>query len=185
MQIRIEDASYPQLIEVAKLLQLDVKYGVTRGDELRQLVRDAMPGAEYVEVPEAEKAAPVVGYAPDAVKSPGDSTHHSHDPKVTINIASDEANGGSHPFPISNNGAQILVMRDTDVAIPYRHYLVLKDAVETVLEPYIDGQGVPQVREHQQYAVRFNVTNMPSAAEIEAFHMRTRNIRAGGQRKAA
>ncbi len=180
MQIRIDDASYDQLLIAAEVLALDAKRGITKKEDLRALVRAAVAGNDTIEVPGDEAPAVVVA------RSNSDSAHHSNDPKVVINIASDDATGGSHPFPVSNNGVMLLLKRDTEVEIPYRHYLVLNDAVETILEPYTDQQtGQPKVRETKQHAVRFTVKRLPSEAEIAAFHERTRNIKAGGMRKAA
>lgn len=180
MKTPIESANYKQLIDFGQSNGLEMKYGSVNQEQAISLIRAAFPDLTEIDIPDSEV---VVDIAP-ARTGVGD-THYSHDPKVTVNIASDDANGGSHHFPITCNGDLILVKRDTNVAIPYRHYLVLRNAVETVMRQEINPlNNLPMTIQSDQMAVRFNVLDMPSKAEIDAWHDRTRSINSD-KKKAA
>lgn len=171
MKVALENATRPQLYHFAKAMQLDVNFIGATEASLLDLIRKAIPGITEIDAADSEPG-PVLSNTTD-IKS----THYRNDPKVIVNIASDDANGGSQPFPICNNGDHILVKRDTDVAIPYRHYLVLLDAVETVFRQETDpATGRPRTVESQQNAVRFNAKGIPSDEEIAAFHERTKDL---------
>ncbi len=172
--IPIAEANREQLYAFAKRQSLDVTFVGTTREQFVSLICTAFPGLAEISVEGEETivAAPVLSNATD-IKS----THYRNDPKVIVNIASDDANGGNQPFPICNNGDHILVKRDTDVAIPYRHYLVLLDAVETVYRQENDpATGRPRTVESTQNAVRFNAKGIPSDEEIAAFHERTKDL---------
>jgi hypothetical protein len=177
MQIAIDTAKYPQLMGFAKNMGLEVSYGVTKLDEVRELIRTAYPGLESIEVSDN-----VESIADNSAA--GASTHYRDDPKVTVNIASDPINGGNRHFPITVGNDLVLVKRDTPVPIPYRHFLALMNAVETVMTQEshpITGKLITV--ESDQNAVRFSVLKMPTPDEIDAFHERTRSI--GISRKKA
>lgn len=164
----LETATYPELMRFAKENDLDVTYSVTKADEVRSKIRAAFG---EVEIPSSD--APAVENKPSPIIDAG----YRSDPKVIVNISSDDANGGKRHYPICVNGDQILVKRDTDVAIPYRHYIALRNAKETVMSQDFDSAKMKYITvERDQYAVRFNVISMPSQDEIDAFHERTKNI---------
>lgn len=179
----LEPKNYAKLVKFAQLNGLDAKHGVTKSDDLIAMIKDVFPDLTEIELDDGDAEVALVKGANRTTA--GDPTHYSHDPKVVVNIASDPANGGSYPWPLTCNGDLILVKRDTDVAIPYRHYQVLATAVENVLRQEMD-RGTQQfvTIESPQNAVRFSVRTMPSRDEIDAYNERCRNIRAG-MKKAA
>lgn len=174
-RITVERANYNPLLKFAIAQGLDVRHGI-KGDDLIATINAAFPGVTEVEVDEDDipQAVPVDA---TAGRKGTDPAHYSNDPKVTITIPSSDTNGGRAPFPISVNGDSILVSRDVEVKIPYRHYLVLKNAKEEVYTQSFDA-GARRYTEHKsiQPAVPFSVTEMPSQAEIAAFHERTKDL---------
>lgn len=179
MQTKIEDVPYATLIERAKAMALDVSPGSTSNSDLVAMVRAAV-GGDTIEIDDVVDTVAV-----QIAKNP-DLSHYRHDPKVTVNIASDDQNGGSHPFPIGCNGVPIWLRRDEDVEIPYRFYLALNNAIEKDFEVFVDPvTGQMAEREFERNAIRFTVRNMPSAEEIALFHERTKHIKSGSQRLAA
>lgn len=175
----IEQANYNELMRFALEHGLDVQYRQTKVDEVRSLIRTAF--GDNVEIPEITAAKPgdEGGERKRAVPAEKVAVDPSYrnDPKVIVNIASDDANGGSRHYPICVNGDQIHVKRDIDVAIPYRHYLALKNARETVMRQEYDPARQKFITvETEQYAVRFSVSAMPSPEEIQAFHERTKDV---------
>lgn len=183
-QVNINDVPIEQLFVYAQSFNLDATPGVTSDADLRAMVRAAIGGLDTIEIDlgEPEETRSVA----QQISSNRDLSHYSNDPKVIINIASDDMNGGSRPFPIGVNGVPIWVRRDEDVAIPYRFYLALKNAVEKDFEVYTDPvTGLLKERQFERQAHRFTVVSMPSKQEIDAFHERTRHIKNGSLRQAA
>ena len=169
-KVSIENATYPQLMKFAEQAGLDVKYAHTKKEEVLALIEIAMPGTTDIVV-EAEAPVPI------AKASSGKGTHYNDDPKVMINIASDTMNGGSRHYPIAVNGELILVHRDKDVEIPYRHFLALQNAIETVFRQETNPlTGLPFTVSSDQSAVRYSVKRGPSQDEIDDFHKRTRDV---------
>lgn len=178
------EAAYNDLMKFAAENGLDVKVGRTKLDEVRDLVVNAY-GPDYP-IPGATRPEPEQVVVTPAVEGDTLSADYRHDPKVTVNIASDPLNGGKHAFPICVNGDQILVKRDTDVAIPYRHFVALKNARETTMRQEFDAAHQKYTTiETEQYAVRFSVIDMPSQAEITAFEERTKDLGHEPVKKAA
>lgn len=179
----LEQAKYNDLIKFAIEQGLDAKSGSTKLEEVRSLIRSAF--GDDVDIPVAGKredsAEPV-----QAVETQALTSGYRDDPKVIVNIASDDQNGGKRHYPICVNGDQILVKRDTDVAIPYRHYLALRNAKQTEMRQEYDSSRQKFITvESEQYAVRFSVTEMPPQSEIEAFHERTKDLGREPVKKAA
>lgn len=171
---KLTEATNPELMAFLRRENIDVPPGYQKNSDLVTIIRTSFPGRETIEI-EQEITSDVIVAAGD--KESGDPTHYSNDPKVTINLASDPLTGGSHHFPITHGGDLILVARDTDVQIPYRHFLVLKDAKERVYwQEQNPAGGKPIMREADQLAVRFSVLAMPSKEEIDAWHERTDSI---------
>lgn len=167
-------AAYPDLMRFASESGLDVTYGKTKLDEVRSKVVAAFGDAIDIPVGKASEPEQVAAMTDtDALKT----SAYRDDPKVTVNIASDPQNGGNHPYPICVNGDQILVKRDIDVAIPYRHFIALRNARETVMRQEFDSANQRYTTiESEQYACRFSVVDMPTQSEIEQFHERTKDL---------
>lgn len=173
----IHEAGYNDLMRFASDNGLDVTHGKTKLPEVRDKIALAYGADFQVPVGGSGASEPEVAVVRPAVEGTQLSANYQHDPKVTVNIASDPLNGGSHHWPICVNGDQILVKRDTDVAIPYRHFLALKNAREIVMSQEYDGANRRYITsEAEQYAVRFSVIDMPSKDEIAAFHERTKDV---------
>lgn len=102
-------------------------------------------------------------------------TSSSHDPKVRLRIEGHEGVGGKRSVPVGVNGVHMLIPRQKEVDVPYRYYLVLKNAVRT---HYQQDQETNDMIATEVPAYPFQVVKMPSEEEIEAWHERTRGIRA-------
>lgn len=96
-----------------------------------------------------------------------------NDPKVRLTLHAEERDGvvNSRHKEVGVNGVVFLIKRGISVDVPYRVYLALKDAVRNNITH--DGEG--EVLEQVAHNTPFNVERMPSAEEIEAWHVRTRD----------
>lgn len=182
--ISLEDAEYSDLIRFAQLRGLDdVKYGQVNKTDLVARLKAAFPDLTSIEVEGAAETPAATPVSSDPRRGP---SHYRNDPKVLVNIASDPLNGGTHAFPITVGPDLILVKRDTDAEIPYRHYLALANAIETVMSQESNPvTGRLMDLESDQNAVRFTVKRLPSAEEIAAFHERTKDNGREPMKKAA
>jgi hypothetical protein len=66
---------------------------------------------------------------------------HHHDPKIDVLRPGDAGAGRQSRCPLDINGTTFLVKRDIWVTVPYRIFLVLKDAVQTIYNPVQDDLG--------------------------------------------
>ena len=171
MKIAIDTKNYSELIKWAKAQNLDVQHGRTSGDELIAKIHAVFPDLTEVEIEGEPETVMVVSGETGAL-----TANYRHDPKVIVNIASDSENGGSHPVPVCVNGDHILIKRNADVAIPYRFYVALNNAVQTDLRQETNEQTgkIYTVFEERQ-AIRFSSKGVPSDDEIAAWHKRTRD----------
>lgn len=103
---------------------------------------------------------------PEPIAAAG-KTPAADDPKVTIIIQAQEGEGGDRPVSVGHNGSFMLIERAKEQIIPYRYYLVLKDANETKYEEGED-EGVYVERTMQSYP--FNVVRGPTQEEVDAWH---------------
>ena len=91
------------------------------------------------------------------------------DPRVSLMIFESSEAGGKRPVYVGVNGTGMLIPRGQKVDVPYRYYLALSDAVQTVHVQNEDG--TEESRDVNSYP--FQVLAMPSEAEIDAWHDRT------------
>lgn len=179
MKKKIDEASFNELLTAGQNLGLDVKHGRNSKDELRDMLRAATLSDEI----EVEDVSPFASSI-TPIQAGGDPGHSRHDPKVTISITPNKEAYGKH-VPVCVNGDNLVLEVGKEVSIPYRHYLALKNAVEIVLTQEQDSRTGELIEvETPAYTIQFNVLSLPSQAEIDAFHERTRDIKSG-MRKAA
>ena len=177
MKIALESATRPQLYQFAKAMQLDVNFIGATEASLLELIRMAVPGITEIDVADGE-ITPKSKSKDVPLRHPEyPAHHHKNDPEVMVNIASDDANGGSHPWSWDVGGVTIMVKRNEYVPIPYRHYLALENAVENVIRQEKNPiTGKVELVESPQQSVRFSARGLPSDAEIADFHARTKDI---------
>lgn len=185
-KIPVHQSQYNLMMKFAKLNGLEVKHGLTKGPELMEIFESTWPGMTEFELPEDGEAGalgqptqePLPSYAAQRQAEVGDDmTHYSFDPKVVVNIPSDAENGGAHPVPVCVNGDHILIMRNTDVPIPYRFYEALRIAVETnYRQEAPESGGKPVTISERRHAFRFSTLEMPPRDEIEAYRKRNASV---------
>lgn len=176
--VSLNEASYNDLMQFAKSRDLEIARGLKQ-HELLALVNAAFPGLTTIEIEDRSAAA-----SAEPASNVGQLTsHYRDDPKVTVMVQSDEATG-KHHLPLCVNEDHILVQRDAEVAIPYRHFLALKNMVEEVQSQVFDPVNMKyNVVSHNRKAINFSVSDMPSAAEIAAWEKRTADIGRGDEVK--
>lgn len=167
----IETKHHNKLVKWAQMNGLDVTYS-TKGADVIAAINAAFPDLTEIEIEGDGETTPEVISGPDGKLT----ANYRHDPKVVVNIATDPENGGAHPVPICVNGDHILVKRNTDVPIYYRHYLALKNAVQTDYRQEPGPNGTTILVASDRHAFRFTTLEMPSKEEIAAFHERTRDV---------
>lgn len=168
----LEKKNYNELYRWAKMSGLEVAYRMP-AEELIATIEAAFPGKTEIEL-EGEDSPEVASVTSGET---GQLTaSYRDDPKVTVNIATDEENGGKHPVPVCVNGDHILIKRNMPVAIPYRFYLALENAIQS---DYAEEEGPNKTTvlvETSRPAFRFTAKGIPSDDVIAAWHERTRNL---------
>jgi len=178
-QVPIEKASQPQLLWFAQV-RLGMKriQANTGHDKLIAKIREAWT-EDFIEtdddMPADGKAGPEknrghYGAHPTPSRPKVDPLRFGVlDPLVNIRVHADRHKGGDRPVPCHLNGVEYWIPRNRDVPIPYRYYLVLKEAVGDIHDGWDDkAQRNSDSRETQSYT--FTVNKMPSQAEIDAWH---------------
>lgn len=167
----LEPKNHAKLVKWAQANGLDVSYRQPAA-EVIATIKAAYPDLNDIEIEGDGETAPEVISGLDGKLTTG----YRHDPKVVVNIATDPENGGAHPVPICVNGDHILIKRNTDVPIYYRHYLALKNAVQTDYRQEPGPNGTTVLIASDRHAFRFTTVELPPKEEIEAWHARTRDI---------
>ena len=113
-----------------------------------------------------------------------------YDPKAEITIAQTSDKTRSRDVQVAVNGDVIIVQRGKRVAIPYRFYLALDNAIEKIARDTdeINPQSQMPVKEWvDQPSYSYTTHRLPSDEEIAAWHKRTDNneLKAGPAPMAA
>lgn len=182
-RLEFEAPNHAKLYRWAQAQGLDVAYH-TPFPELLAQIRAAYPplqDATFVEI-EAEDEAPVpsvVAVSANGLRHPElPAWHYKNDPLVRISVSTnDDVGGNKQPLPICVNGDHILIQRNTEVDIPYRHYLALCDAKQTDFREEKGPNGETVLIGEDRYAITFNtVGGLPTTGEIAAWRERTKDI---------
>lgn len=198
-KVPIAEATVQQLrYHAAVVLGLDLPK-IQNGGQLRAKIEAASPGTTEIqaedvpdspaqaqaEVTAADRAAAVAAEVPQVTAAnrakldaltPRQAAMHHHDPKIDILIPATPEPGGDRDVPFDINGTTFLVKRDTWATVPYRIYLVLKDAMETVYTPQQDDLGRLSVASRDVYSYPFTSRNEPSEEEIAEWRERTDSV---------
>tara|TARA_R110000782_G_scaffold13632_1_gene40137 strand:+ start:44 stop:634 length:591 start_codon:yes stop_codon:yes gene_type:complete len=180
IKIAVEDADAAQLFYFAThVLGLEVKAG-TNGPQLRAKIETAAPGTKEIEAPPAAVRATAAAPVDPATKKPRipagrAGQHYSFDPKVTVRISPTSEQTRPRDVQLAVNGDVVICKRGEPIALPYRHYLALNQAVEMVgrdtgeIHPQT---GLPIIEFIEQHSYPFQELEMPSDEEIAAWHVR-------------
>lgn len=185
-KIPLDDANRDQLFHFARaMLNLDVNDKCNNAT-LRAKILAASPGTTHIFVPHT--MATVIEQAPaaaaaaqvEAKASTGKlSTHFRDDPKVRLMVQETTELTRAKDVQVAVQGDVIIIRRGTEVDIPYRFYLALKDAVEQVARDTdeINPQtGLPIKEWVERHSYPFSVFSMPSQTEIDAWNKRMSNM---------
>lgn len=200
--VAIDEADIASLRNFATVhLGLEIKPG-TNGAQIRGIIAKADNTVSEIPVfiPEGagtpRQAPPTAPATTGAVRNPvtadgapveqersasmasdiADPMHHSHDPKITINISRTDDKRRTKDVTVSVNGVAFVIHRDKDVRVPYRVYLALKDAME---DAAVDGDEINPVTGDpikvwtKVPSYPFSVIEWPDKSEIEAWKERT------------
>ena len=166
-----EAKNHAKLVKWAQANGLDVSYRQPAA-EVIATIKAAYPDLTEIEIDGDGETVPEIISGPEGKLT----ASYRDDPKVVVNIGTDDENGGAHPVPVCVNGDHILIARNMDVPIYYRHYLALKNAVQTDYRQEPGPNGSTMLVSSNRNAFRFNTVEMPSKEEVAAFHERTKNI---------
>lgn len=179
--ISINDADNAQLLAYGEMLGLDVRKGMNNATLIAR-IQQAQPNSDKITVSPASVNS--VGdkddvdqkvVKTDAIPGGVAGTHWRYDPKVRLRILPSNDGIRAKDVQIACQGEVMLVRRERDVEIPYRHYLVLNDAIETVARDTDEDNpltGLPVKEWVQQHSYPFQVLAMPSDEEIAAWAAR-------------
>lgn len=183
--VTLEEATNAQLLHFAQtVMGLDVNPG-TPSTTLRSKIMQARPDIDSIEVPAGKPAAGTVSNpdgthtataAAESIPQGVAGLHFRYDPKVRLRIQGTTEATRAKDVQIACQGEVIILRRDRDVEIPYRHFLVLKDAIETVARDTDEINpltGLPIKEWVEQNSYPYQILAMPSEEEIAAWHKRT------------
>jgi len=203
-KIAIETADAKDLRYYAgTILGLEV-HKTENAASLRSKIDVARPGLTEIEVEdEAPTSAPTPAAAPALATAPGTAPgaakpkpvaktadgrvipsgqaglHPSFDPKVELLVFATSDPTKPKDVQVAVGGETILIQRDKQVRIPYRHYLVLDQSMESVARETGETNpqtGMPMKEWIEQKSYPHQIYGMPSKAEIEEWEKRTANI---------
>lgn len=192
----IGEASHGELFyHASTILGLEVKKVGSSKPDLLAAILQAAPDTTHVQLEgtvdspaenqaratTAEQAAAAAAQAPQvaAVKkaalagmSAKQAAAHHHDPKIEILIAETPEPGGDRDVEVAVNGVAFIIKRNQWVAVPYRVFEVLKNAVQTVWTPKNDSEGRLTPEKRDVYSYPFQTRNEPSEAELAEWRER-------------
>ena len=189
IKVKLDDASNPQLryyceailnLEGIKPVGQSNSYYVSRiraalGDEIEEIELPEESLKFAAPTPQAIDIAPTPeGDIPSGVAG----QHYMYDPKAEITIAPTNDKTRSRDVQVAVNGDTFIMQRGKRVSVPYRVYLAIENAIETVARDTdeINPQSQMPVKEWvEQPSYSFTVHKLPSDEEIAAWHRRTDN----------
>ncbi len=181
--ISIDEADNAQLLAYGQLLGLDVRKGMNNST-LAARIQQAQPNSDKITIPASvstqantigDKAGEQKPVESASIPAGIAGTHWRFDPKVRLSILSSNDGIRAKDVQIACQGEVMIVRREREVKLPYRHYLVLKDAVEQVWRDTDDinpQTGLPFKEMVEQNSYPFQVLAMPSPEEIAAWERR-------------
>lgn len=190
VKILLAEATNAQLRYYAEgVLNLEgIKSGQHNAFLMSKIMAVVPPETTEIELPKnmallGTTAEPVVDLAPapagvDGVPDGPESRHYRYDPKVEVEVQPTNDKTRPRDCYINCNGDVLQLQRGKVVAIPYRHFLVLRDAREMVARDSDEINPLTHmpIKEYvEQPSYPFTVHNMPSREEIAAWHARTDN----------
>ena len=200
IKVKLEDATNAQLRYYCEaIINLDgIKAGQSNSHLIAKVRAAQGEETEVIELPpESVHFAPARQAAVDIAPTPeGDipsgpaGQHYRYDPKAEITIAQTSDKTRSRDVQVAVNGDVIIVQRGKRVAIPYRFYLALDNAIEKIARDTdeINPQSQMPVKEWvDQPSYSYTTHRLPSDEEIAAWHKRTDNneLKAGPAPMAA
>lgn len=167
----IVDANVEELKAFANgVLGIEVHPATTKVESVLAKIQPAWPH-DYIMVDDQAEPSPEVeqGAPPPRVdgQTPAGKTPAADDPKVTVVISEQPVPGGKRPVAVGHNGVFMLIPRGTPQVIPYRYFLVLRDAVETQYSEDEHNEG--EFIETIGYSYPFQVLKGPTEEEEEAW----------------
>lgn len=189
IKVKLDEASNPQLrFYCEAILNLDgIKpVGQSNSYYISRIKAVAGDEIEEIELPkESLKFAAPTPRAVDIAPTPEGEIpsgpagqHYMYDPKVEITIAPTNDKQRSRDVQVAVNGDAFIMQRGKKIAIPYRVYLALENAIETVARDTdeINPQSQMAVKEWvEQPSYSFTIHKLPTDEEIAAWHRRTDN----------
>lgn len=201
IKVKLDDASNPQLRYFCEaVLNLDgIKPVGQRNDFLIAKIKAALgEDVTEIELPKEsvnfappKAAAKEIAPTPEgAIPSGPAGLHFMYDPKVEITVAATDDKRRPRDVQVAVNGDVIIIQRGQRVAIPYRFYLALENAIEKVSRDTGEINPHSQMPEKEwvdQPSYDYRVHKLPTDEEIAAWHARTDNaeLKAGAEPMAA
>ncbi len=177
--IALRDADLEELFYFANtVLQLNVPR-TTKEDNLRGKIMMAHEGDITVPV---DMSASAPAEVRSTTTSPLKQGSSKGVPKVMLNIAVAEGDGGDRPVPVGVNGSIMLVPRGKDVEVPWPYYLALKAAVKTI---HAQDTNTGDMESHDTPSYPFSVRREPPQEEIDAWYEKEADSASGAAEKKA
>lgn len=180
VNIPLEEATQKQLLFYANsILNLEVG-NAANSATLRAKILQAQPDCAQIQAKADDQtkkaAAPVPTVSSPKVETKKLTAHFQDDPKVKIKIFTDGTGLRPKDVHVGVQGDVIIIQREKEVSIPYRHYLALNDAIEDVARDTDEinpNTGLPIKEWVSQHSYPFQVLAMPSPEAITAWEKRT------------
>lgn len=180
--IPVDQATLPQLRYFAESV-LGLELAKTSNSAVvRAKIEAAMPNLTEIRAPEdapepAQDSHPAPIVLGQTVNVPdgavavaaNKSTHEKYDPRVLLVVLTTGDQTKAKDVQIAVNDSVIVMQRGKKVSIPYRHYLALNDAMETIAvdtDEINPLTNMPKKEWITQHSYPFQVWEMPSDEAI-------------------
>lgn len=181
--IPLEDADLASLRHYATTkLGLEAKHGAN-ANTYRAQIRTVEPDCVAVPAVPIEAPRPAATPITEAVKSakappaPYSLGRPENDPKVRLKINKTTEKHRSRDVTVRHNGKLWRLQRGVEVEMPYRVFLVLRDAKERAPIPTDQSNpvtGEPIMAWEEIHSYPYELISMPSEQEIAEWHEATR-----------
>jgi hypothetical protein len=188
-KVKIEEATQEQLYEYATAtLQLEIETAAP-AEQILQKIQMVKPDLKLLTlsgeapVQNTTATAPVrVTHVPGASVLPKDNpAHFSNDPLVHLTITPTNDRMRSREVSVIVGPNQWWLMRGEPLAVPYRCYLALQQAVEYEMVPTgefdpLTQMPIAEYQKQQPYPFTVEQSRFPTPDEIRDFHAHTDHV---------
>ncbi len=173
--VTLDDATLAQLREFAGKVGGIGEVGNLNSATLRTRLRKitnpphhiTVGGADEAPSPAVQEPPPPVQLAKPKVEAAKKIGGSVSDPIVHLIVDMGTGKDGARPIKVGVNGNIMLIPRGKEVPVPYRYYLAMDIAVQTL---YDQDEETQEMHEREVHTYTHRVTKMPAQEILDAWH---------------